>query len=61
MKVKGKDSSIFVCRNCGYTSAKWIGKCPECQSWNTLEKESAFSPENSFLKGLARFDQAKAI
>ena len=29
----------FVCQNCGYASAKWMGKCPECESWNTLVEE----------------------
>jgi DNA repair protein RadA/Sms len=26
----------FKCSNCGYSSPKWIGKCPECNSWNTF-------------------------
>ncbi|MDO8497543.1 MAG: DNA repair protein RadA [bacterium] len=33
---------MYICSNCGYGSASWIGKCPDCQSWNTLvaQKES---------------------
>ncbi|MCX6357289.1 MAG: AAA family ATPase [Candidatus Aureabacteria bacterium] len=38
MKV-AKDKSIFVCTACGYDSAKWLGKCPGCGGWNTLEEE----------------------
>ena len=30
---------IFVCRECGNTSPKWLGKCPECQSWNSFDEE----------------------
>ncbi len=26
----------FKCTNCGYSSPKWIGKCPECNAWNTF-------------------------
>jgi len=26
----------FVCESCGYETGKWYGKCPECNSWNTL-------------------------
>lgn len=28
--------SLFICSNCGYGSASWIGKCPDCGNWNTL-------------------------
>ena len=34
-----KGKTRFVCQNCGYASAKWMGKCPECESWNTLVEE----------------------
>ena len=30
---------IFVCRECGHTSPKWLGKCPDCQSWNSFDEE----------------------
>jgi DNA repair protein RadA/Sms len=29
----------FFCQNCGYESAKWLGKCPSCQQWNTFVEE----------------------
>src|SRR5215212_8470430 len=29
----------FFCQNCGYESAKWLGKCPGCQQWNTFVEE----------------------
>lgn len=28
----------FVCRECGYNSIKWLGKCPDCQSWNSFDE-----------------------
>jgi DNA repair protein RadA/Sms len=28
----------FVCRECGYTSIKWLGKCPDCESWNSFDE-----------------------
>ncbi len=31
-----KNKTIFVCNECGYESAKWLGKCPACNSWNTF-------------------------
>lgn len=29
----------FVCSSCGYESLKWLGKCPECEEWNTFSEE----------------------
>src|SRR5260370_36581793 len=26
----------FVCQQCGYESAKWMGRCPDCGEWNSL-------------------------
>ena len=34
MKVK----TIYKCKNCGYKSPKWAGKCPDCGEWNTFEE-----------------------
>ena len=31
-----KDKTIYTCNECGGTSAKWLGKCPHCNAWNTL-------------------------
>ena len=34
-----KEKLKYVCSECGYTSVKWLGKCPNCDSWGTLEEE----------------------
>ncbi len=34
-----KARTTYFCRNCGYQSAKWLGRCPECGQWNTFEEE----------------------
>jgi DNA repair protein RadA/Sms len=34
-----KTRSAFFCQNCGYESAKWVGKCPSCEQWNTFVEE----------------------
>lgn len=33
-----KDKTAYVCDNCGQESAKWIGKCPSCNQWNTFRE-----------------------
>lgn len=35
-----KEKSIYVCTECGYESAKWQGRCPDCGNWNTLVEET---------------------
>ena len=34
-----KNTTQFVCSECGYTSAKWLGRCPDCGKFNTLVEE----------------------
>ena len=34
-----KIKTAFFCSNCGYESAKWLGKCPGCAQWNTFTEE----------------------
>jgi len=36
-----KTTTLFVCQNCGHRAPKWLGKCPECASWNSLVEEIA--------------------
>lgn len=34
-----KNSSQYVCQNCGTISSKWSGKCPSCNEWNTFVEQ----------------------
>lgn len=34
-----KTKSAYFCQSCGYESAKWLGKCPSCNQWNTFVEE----------------------
>ncbi len=34
-----KQKTVFYCQNCGAESAKWVGKCPACNEWNTYVEE----------------------
>lgn len=51
-----KPKTIFVCSACGYESPRWYGKCPSCESWNTLEETapqavSAIAPKPQKQRG----------
>lgn len=51
-----KEKTVYVCTQCGATSPKWLGKCPDCGAWNTLEEsvaESASATRHRF-QGLAK-------
>lgn len=39
-----KKKTVFVCNNCGYETARWLGKCPSCQEWNTFAEEVVIEP-----------------
>ncbi len=39
-----KEKTIYKCSNCGYESIKWMGKCPECNTWDSLV-EVVLSPK----------------
>uniref|UniRef100_A0A7C1SC82 DNA repair protein RadA n=1 Tax=candidate division WOR-3 bacterium TaxID=2052148 RepID=A0A7C1SC82_UNCW3 len=40
----------FVCQNCGYESPRWLGRCPNCESWNTLTEEEVIPKKLSSSK-----------
>ena len=35
-----KSATLFVCSSCGHESAKWHGRCPGCEEWDTLVEEA---------------------
>jgi DNA repair protein RadA/Sms len=38
VRPRSSGRTIFVCRNCGKESLKWLGRCPNCQEWNSFEE-----------------------
>lgn len=53
MKLK----TVYICQNCESQSPKWLGKCPQCNSWNSLVEEvvnvGKAEPSKSALRGVA--------
>jgi len=37
-----RNKTIFSCQSCGYQSPKWLGRCPDCNSWNSFVEEMDF-------------------
>lgn len=54
-----KNQSIFVCSSCGNESAKWLGKCPACNEWNTYYEEKVIKEKSTGNKFLAKAETVK--
>jgi DNA repair protein RadA/Sms len=52
-----KTSKVYRCKECGYTTSHWLGKCPQCDTWNSIEevapeKETKKTTTSKIPKGL---------
>jgi DNA repair protein RadA/Sms len=61
-----KTRSAYFCQSCGYESAKWLGKCPSCNEWNTfveevIEKSAAKVPSWKTSSGTPRQNKPNRV
>lgn len=60
-----KNKVKYVCEECGYESVKWLGKCPNCENWNTFKEENelSFSKSNNKVKNInaVKLDEIETI
>jgi DNA repair protein RadA/Sms len=47
MKTKTKVRTSFRCQECGHSSPRWLGRCPECEHWNSFVEEEETLPTRS--------------
>ena len=45
---KSSTKTIFICQQCGRESLKWLGRCPNCQEWNSFVEKTITTPVTSF-------------
>ncbi len=54
---------MYICLNCGYKSLKWLGRCPNCQEWETFVKEGDLESKKKYerveIKTLKDLDYIK--
>ncbi|GEB53656.1 DNA repair protein RadA [Streptomyces cacaoi] len=50
-KSSTKDRPSYRCTECGWQTVKWLGRCPECQSWGTVEEAGAASVVHTTTAG----------
>ncbi len=51
----------YICSNCGYESLRWIGKCPECESWNSFTEEIVETSPRKANISKSRFSYNKIV
>lgn len=58
-----KIKTFYQCQNCGYGSPKWLGKCPDCESWNSFveEKSTPVSRHASSLQSLGKTEPVNLL
>ena len=55
-----KEKTVFVCRECGFDSPKWTGKCPSCGMWNTMVEKTIRAEKPSATTSLRKSASGKA-
>lgn len=62
-----KEKTTYICGECGYETPRWMGKCPQCGSWNTLVEEEKVtlkrtsSPSKAVLLGEVSAQQSTRL
>ena len=58
-----KTKSQFVCQQCGYSQSQWAGRCPNCDSWNslveTIENQRANSKKQNYKSKIFKLSEIK--
>ena len=55
-----KEKTVFVCRECGFDSPKWSGKCPSCGMWNTMVEKTIRAEKPSATVSLRKSASGKS-
>ncbi len=58
MKDKGVQ---YVCSQCGRAESKWLGRCPDCGSWNTFEEERVSAPLSGQHAQISRGEKVRSL
>ena len=55
-----KSKSVYICSECGYETPRWLGQCPNCNEWNTLNEEIKTVVKETAKKSLAGSNRGRA-
>lgn len=57
----GKTKIKYICSNCGYESLRWLGKCPECENWNSFVEEIIETSARKTNISKSKFSYSKIV
>ncbi len=55
-----KQKTLYICQQCGYETPQWVGQCPDCKSWNSLE-ETVVTTQKSAISSSRNVATAKTV
>lgn len=47
-----KVKKVYVCNECGYEASKWYGKCPSCNTWNSMSEDVKVESSNNYKRAV---------
>jgi DNA repair protein RadA/Sms len=56
-----KNKTVYTCQHCGYQSAKWLGRCPDCNSWNSFVEENYSPPQGKAKERSSLYTQEPVL
>ncbi len=55
-----KSKSVYICSECGYETPRWLGQCPQCNEWNTLNEEIKTVVKETVKRSLVGSNRGRA-
>ncbi|MBR5646206.1 MAG: DNA repair protein RadA [Treponema sp.] len=59
--TKKNGSIMYKCSSCGYSQPRWLGRCPECGEWNTMEEIIIDNIKGSLINNSNQTQKAKPV
>lgn len=56
-----KTKTVFSCSACGYQSPKWLGRCPDCNSWNSFTEEDYTAPSSTTKERVSLYKEGPVL
>ncbi len=53
--------TVFFCKECGYESSKWLGKCPSCNNWNSFVEEKVVKSSKTSRLNIGEKSEVKSL
>ena len=58
--MAAKSKVVYICSECGYETAKWMGKCPSCNTWGSLQEDVRTEVSSARSASAVKLERADA-